>query len=84
MGLCELKVHGKAITVPGRALAAIIGSLKTSLEPDSFELLQSYHQPIVNHLRAVSIEVAPGTEIGEMQQRVAFRLGALKTMVAPC
>lgn len=76
-----LQVHGKAVTVPGRALAGIIGSLKISLEPDSFELLHSYHQLVVNHLRALSTDTASGTETGEMQDQLAAKLGALKAMV---
>ena len=76
-----LQVHGRAVTVPGRALAGIIASLKTSLEPDCFELLQAFHQQVVSHLRAMSTEAASATANGEMQDQLAARLGALKSMV---
>ncbi|KAL0031439.1 hypothetical protein WJX77_000485 [Trebouxia sp. C0004] len=42
-----MQVHGKAVTVPGRALAGIISNLKGTLEPGDFDLLQSYHQTVV-------------------------------------
>lgn len=74
------QVRGKAITVPGRALAGIIAGLRTSLESDSFELLQSYHQLVVNHLRAMSAETPSEPELGVMQEQLATKLQAIKSM----
>lgn len=78
--LLVMQVHGKAITVPGRALAGIIADLKTSLESDSFELLQSYHQLVVNHLRAMSAETSSEPELEFMQEQLAAKLQAVKSM----
>ena len=76
-----LQVHGKAVSVPGRALAGIITHLKASLEPDSFDLLQSYHQLVVNHLRAMSAETSSDSEVGTMQEQLAAKLQSVKSMV---
>ncbi len=73
-----MQVHGKAVTVPGRSLAGIISSLKDSMEPDSFDLLQSYHQMVVNHLRAMSTESNSSAEVKTMQDQLANKLGSLK------
>ncbi|KAL3152351.1 hypothetical protein ABBQ32_001414 [Trebouxia sp. C0010 RCD-2024] len=78
--LLVMQVRGKAITVPGRALAGIIAGLRTSLESDSFELLQSYHQLVVNHLRAMSAETPSEPELGVMQEQLATKLQAIKSM----
>lgn len=75
-----LQVHAKAITVPGRALAGIIADLRTSLEPDSFDLLQSYHQLVVNHLRAMSAEASPEPELEVTQEQLAAKLQAVKSI----
>lgn len=77
-----LQVHGKAVSVPGRALAGIITHLKASLEPDSFDLLQSYHQLVVNHLRAMSAETPIESELGTMQEQLAAKLQSVKAMVS--
>lgn len=66
--------------MPGRALAGIIADLKTSLESDSFELLQSYHQLVVNHLRAMSAETSSEPELEFMQEQLAAKLQAVKSM----
>lgn len=76
-----LQVHGKAVSVPGRALAGIITHLKASLQPDSFELLQSYHQLVVNQLRAMSAETSSESDLGTMQEQLAAKLHSVKSMV---
>lgn len=76
-----LQVHGKAVSVPGRALAGIITHLKASLEPDSFGLLQSYHQLVVDHLRAMSAETSSEPELSTMQEQLKAKLHSIKSMV---
>ena len=74
-------MHGKAVSVPGRALAGIIAHLKASLEPDSFDRLQSYHQLVVNHLRAMSAETSSEPELSTMQEQLTAKLPSIKAMV---
>lgn len=75
-----LQVNGKAVSVPGRALAGIITHLKASLEPDSYDLLQSYHQLVVSHLRALSTDTSSAQELDEMQEQLAAKLQSVKHM----
>ena len=75
-----MQVHGKAVSVPGRALAGIISSLKGSMEPDSFELLQLYHQMVVNYLRATSSASKSAPEVETMQQQLADKLESVKAL----
>ena len=76
------QVHCKAITVPGRALAGIISCLKADLEPEAFDLLQSFHQQVVNHLRAVSAQdPSVGSELVAKQEELVDKLGPLKSLV---
>lgn len=74
-----MQVHGKAVTVPGRALAGVISSLKGSLEPGDFDLLQSYHQTVVSHLRAIS-DGSSSTEVDVIQEKLSTNLPLLKAL----
>ncbi|KAA6426767.1 MAG: hypothetical protein FRX49_03092 [Trebouxia sp. A1-2] len=74
-----MQVHGKAVTVPGRALAGVISSLKGSLEPKDFDLLQSYHQTVVSHLRAIS-DGSSSTEVDVIQEKLSTNLPLLKAL----
>lgn len=75
-----LQAHGKAVSVPGRALAGIITHLKASLDPESYDLLQSYHQLVVSHLRALSTDTSSAQELDEMQEQLAAKLQGVKSM----
>ncbi|DBB10622.1 TPA: hypothetical protein ACH3X3_007133 [Trebouxia sp. C0006] len=75
-----MQVHGKAVTVPGRALAGIISNLKGTLEPGDFDLLQSYHQTVVSHLRAVSSDGSSSREVEAIQEQLFTNLPLLKAL----
>ena len=76
-----LQVHGKAVTVPGRALAGIITNLKDSLDPEASELLQSYHQLVVNFLRSLSSDTSLSPKAHALQEKLAAKLPVLKSVV---
>jgi len=75
-----VQVHGKAVTVPGRALAGIISNLKGTLEPGDFDLLQSYHQTVVSHLRAVPSDGSSSPEVEAIQEQLFTNLPLLKAL----
>lgn len=64
-----LQVHGRAISIPGKALAPMIDILKTSLSDESAQNLKSFHKLVVESLRNESSEMP--TEIDSL------RLGVL-------
>ena len=79
----DLQVHGKAVTVPGRALAGIISNLKANLEPEAFELLQTYHQMVVSNLRVTSSpDTSSSAEVPKTQQELADKLTGLKALAS--
>lgn len=76
----DLQVYSKAVTVPGRALAGIITNLKACIEPEAFDVLHTYHQLVVSHLKAMSSGSSDDAEVKAMQEQLSDRLDSLKAL----
>ena len=54
-----LQLHGRAMSVPGKALSGVIGLLQSELPPGPFQELGQFHSLVVDSLRSHSPEPAP-------------------------
>ena len=57
--LLVLQLHGRAMSVPGKALSGVIGVLQSELPPGPFQELAQFHSLVVESLRSHSPENAP-------------------------
>ncbi|GMH33262.1 hypothetical protein BSKO_01096 [Bryopsis sp. KO-2023] len=48
------KIHGRALSIPGRAMPGVIKFLKMDMEPQEHEVLESMHKLVVLSLKAQS------------------------------
>ena len=53
------QLHGRAMSVPGKALSGVIGLLQSELPPGPFQELAQFHSLVVESLRSNSPENAP-------------------------
>jgi hypothetical protein len=49
-------VHGKATSIPGKALAGVIALLRRDLPAEHFEQLMEFHSMVVDRLRLQHVE----------------------------
>ena len=50
------QVHGKATSIPGKALAGVIALLKSDLPAEQFQQLNEFHSMVVERLRQQNSE----------------------------
>lgn len=57
------QVASKAVSVPGKALAGVIGQLEATLPPDQYSDLAEMHKLVVDDLRSQSSEQNPRLQL---------------------
>ena len=75
-----MQVQDIAVSVPGKALASLIQKLKDSLQQKDFELLQEFHEVVVDLLKAHAEDEDPA-ELSGLQAKADKMTSQIKSLV---
>lgn len=81
--LLAVKVGGRLVNVPGRAIGGLLGVLQPSMAEEEYGLVQQFHQQVVDSLKAQSQRQQEGQAAGagQLDEQLAGLLPRIKALV---